>query len=69
MQRFASSVGEFDGVGTGIADLYLAEVVLARVTLKLLRPRGRRRQTTEQSCDYDEGEGSHGYYLHEPCGF
>jgi hypothetical protein len=38
------SVREFDGVGTGFADLYLTEAVIARVGLELMRPGGHRRQ-------------------------
>jgi len=53
IHRFVPRVREFEGVGTGFADLYLAEGVTARVALELLRPAGHRRQPTEQTCDYE----------------
>jgi hypothetical protein len=42
--------------------------MIARAACKFLRPGGRRRQPTEQTCDYNQGEGTHGCYLHETLG-
>jgi hypothetical protein len=42
-----SSVGDLNGVGTGVAHGYLAEVMIARIAFKILCPCGCGRQPAE----------------------
>jgi len=54
-----AGVGELNGVRTRIADLNLAEAVLARIALQLLCRGWCNRQHAEQRCDCEQGEESH----------